>query len=538
MDKMKKGVVVLVVILVLPLVHADWKYQTKERVYDFKVIDYNGDGEEEIAVGSEFLHVVDFDGNLLKKFDYPGNAFDFSKVYLVPSFAAGGTDEGYLIDYLGNLVAECSPIEGDVHTAFIRDIDSDARKELLFATEDTIYLFYRNGNPKHSREIPEIRKVECVDIDGNGDLEVIVAADKFYVLDKDLNDLWYCCSEAESFLTHDFDGDGTLEIVIGGEDLLFYEENGLMYWKIPLDKEVVDIFPSDYDSDGTDEILLLDRDTLSAYDEEGIKEWEVEYPSHEPLSAAYIDDLDGDGNKEILLGVGNHVVVLEDEKKVGTYRTTYATDEIFKIRTHDLDGDGKKEILASSWRFFNVFTYEKQLPPVVEEEEEEEEEPGEEDEQATLQQIAFLLVEVENLFKEKKYIEAKTKANEAKSLAQGIGESETESFCDQLISLAYKGINGDKYFSTAGEREAGGDYEGAIKEYELAKEQYQQLNTGAEELLLELDSDKEDLCTQKIAELEEKMKSSQIVEYIPIIVIIAAIAGVLAYTMKMVMKKK
>ncbi|HDM23045.1 MAG TPA: hypothetical protein ENG20_04600, partial [Methanomicrobia archaeon] len=80
---MKKILAILILILILPLVSSDWKYQTKEKVYDFGILDYDGDGKSEIAVGSEFLHIIDFEGNLLKRFEYPGYAFDFSKVYLV-----------------------------------------------------------------------------------------------------------------------------------------------------------------------------------------------------------------------------------------------------------------------------------------------------------------------------------------------------------------------------------------------------------------------------------------------------------------------
>jgi len=96
---MKKFLAVLILILVLPLASSDWKYQTKEKVYDFRVLDYDGDGKEDIAVGSEFFYIIDFEGNLLKEFKYKGYAFDFSKVYLVNSFAIGGKDRGYLVDH-------------------------------------------------------------------------------------------------------------------------------------------------------------------------------------------------------------------------------------------------------------------------------------------------------------------------------------------------------------------------------------------------------------------------------------------------------
>jgi len=523
---MKKFLAVLILILVLPLASSDWKYQTKEKVYDFRILDYDGDGKEEIAVGSEFLYIIDFEGNLLKEFKYKGYAFDFSKVYLVNSFAVGGKDRGYLVDYLGNLKFEY-PLDDDAKFALIRDIDSDSRKEVIFATENKIYILYRNGNLKVSRSIPEIKKLECKDIDGDGDLEFIVAADKFYLLDKDLNTIWYCCTEANTFLVNDFDGDGIEEIVIAEKELFFYNYNGLLYWKETLDEEAMDIFLGDYDSDKNREIMVFGKSKIFAYDKEGTKEWEFEYPTYKILSAAYIDDLDGDDINEVILGIGNHIIVLENEKKVADYSTTYSSDEIFKIRTRDTDNDGKKEIIASSWRFLNVFTYIKQIPEEKEEEEKEEEKEEEVvDIEAKKTEADSLYKQGGSLFNNKNYTEAKAKFTQAKSLYEEIGDTEKVKICDQFISKAYKGINGDKYFSQAQGKEEEGDFEGAIKDYETAKGFYSEIN-----------QEKVDLCTQKITELEGKKKFSGIFGYIPIIIFIAAIVAVIGYTVK-IMKKK
>ncbi|MEA1992905.1 MAG: VCBS repeat-containing protein [Euryarchaeota archaeon] len=525
---MRKILAVLVLVLVLPLATAEWKYQTKEKVYDFQIMDYNGDGKEEIAIGSDFLYIVDFDGNLLKKFEYPALGFDFSKVFLVSSFALGGKDSGYLIDYYGNLKAECI-IDGDLKFSLIRDIDSDARKEMIFATENEIYLFYRNGNPKHSRSIPEIKKIESEDIDGDGNLEVIVAADKFYVLDKDFNTLWYCCTDTNDFLLHDFDGDGLKEIVIAGDELRFYKKNGLMYWKIPLDKEAVDVFLGDYNSDGTDDIVVLDKYAIAAYDKEGTKIWEFGYPTSKDLKTVYIGDLDGDETNEIILGAGNHIAVLQGEETLAQYSTTYTNDEIFKIHARDLNGDGKKEILASSWRFLNVFTYEKQEPKEEEKEEEETEEKEEEevDLEAKKEQAQSLYNNAGDLFNNKEYTKAKDNFVQAKSLYEEIGDTDMTDVCDIFISKAYKGINGGKHWDSANEKEKNEDYEGAIEEYEKAKEFY-----------VEVDQEKADLCTQKIAEMEDKQKFSGILKYVPIIVFLVAILALIGYTVRMVMKKR
>lgn len=524
---MKKILAILILILILPLVSSDWKYQTKEKVYDFGILDYDGDGKSEIAVGSEFLHIIDFEGNLLKRFEYPGYAFDFSKVYLVNSFVLGGKNKGYLVDYLGNMKFEY-PLDGEAKFAMIRDIDSDSRKEVIFATEDKIYLLYRNGNPKISRNISGIKKIECTDIDGDGDMEFIVAADKFYVLDKDLNNIWYCCTEADTFLVNDFDGDGVDEIVVGGDELRFYNYNGLLYWKETLKEKPVNMFMGDYDSDGIDEIMVFDKSRIYGYDKEGTKKWEFEYPSYKNLNAAYIDDLDGDGINEVILGIGNHIIVLENEKKIADYSTTYSSDEIFKIRSFDMDGDGKKEIIASSWRFLNVFSYTKETPKEKEEKKEEKEQKEEtSDIEAKRSQAEQLYKQAGALFNNKNYLEAKTKFTQAKSLYKEIGDTKMVNVCDQFISKAYKGINGDKFFSQAQQKEKEGDYEGAVRDYKTAMNFYKDIN-----------QEKADICAEKINELQGKKKLPEIPDIVPIIIFVAAIAAVIGYTMKMVMKRR
>jgi len=523
---MKKILAVLILILVLPLASSDWKYQTKEKVYNFRILDYDGDDKEEIAVGSDSLYIIDFEGNLLKKFKYPGYAFDFSKVYLVNSFAIGGKNKGYLVDYLGNLKFEY-PLDDNAKFVLIRDIDSDSRKEIIFATEDKIYILYRNGNLKISRSIPEIKKLECKDTNDDGDLEFIVAADKFYLLDKDLNTIWHSCDETNTFLINDFDGDDTEEIVLAGEELLFYNYNGLLYWKEKLNEEAVGIFLGDFDSDGFNEIVVFGESKIFAYDKEGTKKGEFEYPTYKNLNVTYIDDLDGDGTNEVILGIENHIIVLENEKKVADYSTTYSSDEISKIRTKDVDNDGKKEIIASTLTFLNVLTYIKQTPEEIEEEKEEVV-----DIEAKKTQANSLYMQGGSFFNNKNYKEAKTKFTQAKSLYEEIGDTEMVNVCNQFISKAYQGINGDTYFSEAQTKEEEGDYEGAIQSYETAKAFYS-----------EIDQEKTDLCTQKINELkgEKKGEESNTLLYlgvgVPVIIFILIVYKLLTKKPKRIEKR-
>jgi len=103
-----------------------------------------------------------------------------------------------------------------------------------------------------------------------------------------------------------------------------------------------------------------------------------------------------------------------------------------------------------------------------------------------------LYIEGGNLFNQKKYRNALEKFQQAKSIYEELENTEKVSICDTFITKCYKGINGDKYFSQAQEKEEEGDFEGAIKDYEAAKGFY-----------LEIDQEKYELCKQKIEEVQK-----------------------------------
>lgn len=116
------------------------------------------------------------------------------------------------------------------------------------------------------------------------------------------------------------------------------------------------LFIYDLNKDGKEEILITSIDgNLYAYDKSGVQKWN--YLSDDTPYTVYVDDIDGDGLAEIIVGTGKinpqtfryssgKIILLNHfGKQEWTYDTTSAIKAIY---VSDIDGDLGKEILASS----------------------------------------------------------------------------------------------------------------------------------------------------------------------------------------------
>lgn len=172
-----------------------WKFQTNGWVRSISACDIDGDGQNEILIGSadSYVYLLDQQGHLLNKhhLDYP------------------------------------------IYTIVATDVDQDGRIELLVTTEgkELIALEYHK-NQEHSSSYFEEKWCRtfdtrllsfCVaDIDGDGDAEIIAGSDdkRIYFLDTQGNTIWWHNHKYRVFsiFPHDIDNDGRPELLIGTED--------------------------------------------------------------------------------------------------------------------------------------------------------------------------------------------------------------------------------------------------------------------------------------------------------------------------------
>ncbi len=174
---------------------------------------------------------------------------------------------------------------------------------------------------------------------------------------------WHYESSAGASIvtTGDMDGDSLPEAILGtGEgQLLVLENDGDLLWQFQLNGPVsaIDYFPAVEETaaglvaaslDGS--IILLDQD--------GELRWHYQVPGRSTIAGGYgpfllpaitVDDVDGDGAREVAVAGGDGLIYLLNDD--GQLRWSYDVGRsLISIATADLDGDGRLEILPGPLR--------------------------------------------------------------------------------------------------------------------------------------------------------------------------------------------
>ncbi|MCB0167380.1 MAG: VCBS repeat-containing protein [Anaerolineae bacterium] len=150
--------------------------------------------------------------------------------------------------------------------------------------------------------------------------------------------------------TGDIDGDGEQEIVAATVDSVIYvlENDGALAWSYEKEGVVLDVLVDNLDSDEqTDEIYVggAFHDVILSDAERPV--WTYEWRGSASTIAAVAVDMDGDGQREILLGSQNSVNI------VSWVRNTYHPGDFaldlssVDFWVGDTDGDEKLEIVPS-----------------------------------------------------------------------------------------------------------------------------------------------------------------------------------------------
>lgn len=186
-----------------------WRFQTNGWVRTVCSCDINGDGQDEILVGSVDRYL-------------------------------------YLIDQQGHLIVK-HPMNHPIHTMFATDVDQDGHVEVLTATDgkDLVALNYLEDSihstgcfkEKWRRPFENRLLSLCVtDIDGDGNAEIIAGSEDkhIYILDDDGNIIWRHNHKYRvySIYPQDIDNDGLPELLVGSE------HNRVRAMRIRLHKEI------------------------------------------------------------------------------------------------------------------------------------------------------------------------------------------------------------------------------------------------------------------------------------------------------------
>jgi outer membrane protein assembly factor BamB/3-methyladenine DNA glycosylase AlkC len=293
-----------------------WSYQTENWVRSVYACDVDGDGKNEVVVGSEdkCVYLLDWGGNLKWKYQARDRIFQI----------------------------------------YAADIDNDGWVEIIAGSEDkNIYVLDCNGLLKARYEMPDfVRSIYACDVDGDNATEMIIGCfdNHVYVLDSQGREKWrYRTNDkVRTVYAEDIDGDGCVEVMAGSGDrnLYVFDGQGTLKWQYQTNHWVRSICTSDIDRDGEMEVLLGSDDRyMYALDNRGNPLWK--YRTGNWVASLYCLDIDSDNSPETLIGSYDRYIYVLDEQ--GYLKWKYDIgDRIKSIYALDLDGDGNIEILVGS----------------------------------------------------------------------------------------------------------------------------------------------------------------------------------------------
>jgi len=270
----------------------------------------------------------------------------------------------------------------------LADLDGDGDSEIIMALDaesgdsDGLYAFQGDGEPLWQRRYTSEGPISVADLDGDGDVEIGLCGygpglDRVYtfVLDHEGRQLarWRGGSPKGTAVA-DLDADGTPELVSCTErgEVMAVHADGGTAWKTFVDDYLDEpgaMSIGDLDGDGYREVYvatyIAEADgfaftRLYAFDHEGGMLADAGYPKIvmgvPAKSVPLIADVDGDGQKELLLAPGGEpVMAWEADGSVtpGFPLLDLASDYEVTPALADLDGDGDLEImaLADDYRF-------------------------------------------------------------------------------------------------------------------------------------------------------------------------------------------
>ncbi len=274
--------------------------------------------------------------------------------------------------------------KGDIRSIIVENLNEDNKNEILLnAVKSKIgdkppseyyFVLSEKGIEKWNfkKECGWTKSITTGDIDGSGMKNTIMGSlgGKICVIkdnSKDKNPvLWSYQAEnpINKLLSKDLDGDGTNEVIAlsykyQSGQVIVLNNKGQVVWKN-------DIQGSIYTSGGLDKMAVEDLDLDGKYEvivgtyhhgvdvftSNGQLKWNYDTGGN-LVSTIYVDDIDNNVKKEVLVGAKPNVYVIADQGRL-LWRANVDTT-VYNIHTADINQDGEKEVVVGSTRYVNVY---------------------------------------------------------------------------------------------------------------------------------------------------------------------------------------
>ncbi len=321
-------------------------------------IDFNGDGSwggpsEQIADG-----LAVSEGNNTIQFDVPSHA------------AEGGTFARFRLSTAGDLAPTGAAVDGEVEDYSVT-IEPPASASGNFVTHQEI-AEGRDG----------VRSISSADMDGDGDMDVLVA----YSRDDEIT--WYENDGNQSFTAHiisstandprsvlaaDVDGDGDMDVVAANaadDEIAWYENDGsesfTAHTITDAAEESVSVFVADVDGDGDIDVLSASSydDKIAWYENDGNENFTAHTitASAEVPSAVFASDVDGDGDMDVAWASwGDDKIAWHENdgsENFTAHTVTASANTPVAVFVSDVDDDGDMDMLSANWGDDKIVWYE------------------------------------------------------------------------------------------------------------------------------------------------------------------------------------